>query len=315
MNPRAVLIAQMARSRGLDPAAVLSIASVEGGFNGSIGDHGTSFGPFQLHIGGALPKGISNPQAWANSKAGIGYALDHISQVAGGLHGKQAIAAISSRFERPADVPGEIAKASGRYGQFAGGALPKGSIGPLSGGLGSGAVPSISGGGANPAALSLLEQSMANIGNIGGEDLLAFALQRQQSQAAQNTFGPTPTKGPLVNPPTGGSTAFAGNLSGENPRFLKALQSAASAAGATKIRVISGYRSPAHNASVGGVPHSLHTRGDAMDGEAYVPGKGWIPLGVLLRPIASKYGLQSGDQPGFFNGGPDPNHVDFAPSL
>jgi hypothetical protein len=61
------LIAQLARARGLDPAAVLSIASVEGGFNGAVGDHGTSFGPFQLHKGGALPSGIKNPQQWANS--------------------------------------------------------------------------------------------------------------------------------------------------------------------------------------------------------------------------------------------------------
>jgi hypothetical protein len=186
-NPRAALIAQMARARGLDPAAVLSIASVEGGFGGSIGDHGTSFGPFQLHAGGALPSGLGNPQQWANSKAGISYALDRIAQVASGLHGRQAVAAISSRFERPADVPGEIAKASGRYGQFSGGKLP----------MGGAALPSVGqmpraggGGGGNMAALQMLAQSMQSSGNTGGVSLLELLAQRQQAEAAQNVYGP-----------------------------------------------------------------------------------------------------------------------------
>lgn len=116
MNAREALIAQMARQRGLDPRAVLAIASVEGGFNGSVGDHGTSFGPFQLHEGGALPRGIGNPNQWANSRAGIAYALNRIAGVAGGLRGRAAVQAISSRFERPANVPAEISKAMSRYG-------------------------------------------------------------------------------------------------------------------------------------------------------------------------------------------------------
>src|SRR4051812_27423017 len=87
-------IAQGARRRGLDPRAILSVASVEGGFNGAIGDHGTSFGPFQLHQGGALPHGRG--ANWASSAAGIDYALDQIAKVAGGLHGHQAISAIVS---------------------------------------------------------------------------------------------------------------------------------------------------------------------------------------------------------------------------
>jgi hypothetical protein len=113
-------IIQGSRRRGLDPNAVLAIARVEG-LSGRVGDQGTSFGPFQLHIGGAMPRGIRNPQQWAMSQQGINYALDHIAAVARGLRGRQAVAAISSRFERPADVAGEISKAMSFYGGGGGG--------------------------------------------------------------------------------------------------------------------------------------------------------------------------------------------------
>ena len=102
-------ILQGARARGLDPNAVLAVARVEG-LGGGVGDQGTSFGPFQLHAGGALPRGISNPRAWAESQAGINYALDQIARVAGGKRGRAAIAHIVSRFERPSDIPSSIAK-------------------------------------------------------------------------------------------------------------------------------------------------------------------------------------------------------------
>jgi len=72
--------------------------------------------------------------------------------------------------------------------------------------------------------------------------------------------------------------------------------------------VISGYRSPAYNARVGGVPNSNHTRGLAMDATATIPGRGTIPLGDL--PTLQQFGLRSGDQPGFYHGVRDPNHVD-----
>jgi hypothetical protein len=95
---------------------------------------------------------------------------------------------------------------------------------------------------------------------------------------------------------------------GEQPDFVQRVLAAARAAGATRINVISGYRSPEHNAAVGGVPRSNHTRGLAMDATVTVPGRGTIPLGQL--PTLSQFGLRSGDQPGFYRGGRDPNHVD-----
>jgi hypothetical protein len=146
------LIAQEARRRGLDPAAVLAVASVEGGFGGAVGDQGTSYGPFQLHQGGALPRGRGSQ--WANSPAGIAYALNQIARVAGGKHGRQAIAAIVSRFERPAAPGAEIAKASSRYGKVGGGAV--GAFAPQAPAAGPAAAP-----GNNPALTEAL------IGQLG----------------------------------------------------------------------------------------------------------------------------------------------------
>ncbi len=108
----------------LDPAAVLAVSRQEG-LGGGIGDQGTSFGPFQLHIGGAFPRGIKgDPQAWAWSPAGIDYALSRIASVAGGMQGAKAVTNIVSRFERPANPTREIAGALGALGQ-----APPGSVG------------------------------------------------------------------------------------------------------------------------------------------------------------------------------------------
>ncbi len=109
------LIYRGALRYGLDPQAVLAVASAEG-LGAGAGDGGTSFGPFQLHIGGALPRG--KDEAWANSPAGIDYALRQIARVAGGKTGVEAISAIVRGFERPADPAAEIRRAAGTYGTF-----------------------------------------------------------------------------------------------------------------------------------------------------------------------------------------------------
>src|SRR5579872_6451786 len=105
-----------ARQR-LDPSSVLAVAGQEG-LSGGIGDQGTSFGPWQLHIGGALPSGIprGQEQAWAWSPAGIDYALSRIASVAGGQRGAQAVQSIVSQFERPADPSGEISRSLASLG-------------------------------------------------------------------------------------------------------------------------------------------------------------------------------------------------------
>jgi hypothetical protein len=118
-NP-ALLVQALSQHPGLDPQAVLAVAKQEG-LGGGIGDNGTSFGPFQLHYGGAYPswapQGQQASQQWAWSPEGIKYALNQIAPVARGLKGQQAISNIVTRFERPADPSSEIAKAVGAYGQ------------------------------------------------------------------------------------------------------------------------------------------------------------------------------------------------------
>lgn len=102
---------------GLDPYAVAAVSRVEGGGRfGEVGDGGTSFGPFQLHVGGALPPGKN--AAWANSAAGVLYAMQHMSAVARGLRGLPAVQAIVTRFERPAAPGPEVQNAWAGYKSF-----------------------------------------------------------------------------------------------------------------------------------------------------------------------------------------------------
>lgn len=137
----------------LDPRAVMAIASHEG-LSGGIGDNGTSYGPFQLHLGGAYPSFAphGSPQqdnAWAWSPQGLQYALSDINRVAGGLKGLPAITAISTKFERPANPSAEIADAARHYGGIP---IPSGSPAPGVPGM----VPGDLKGGINPSTASII---------------------------------------------------------------------------------------------------------------------------------------------------------------
>lgn len=110
-------IAARARARGLDPDAVLRVAGTEG-LSGGIGDGGHAFGPFQLNNAGgaypaAAPQDSNAANEWAWSPQGVDYALGGIQKVAGGLKGPEAVRAIVTRFERPANPAAEITKALG----------------------------------------------------------------------------------------------------------------------------------------------------------------------------------------------------------
>jgi hypothetical protein len=107
-----------AKKVGVDARAALAVAMTEGGTSfGAVGDKGTSFGPFQLHIGGANPYGDpAKAAAFANSIKGIAYALRLMSEAgAKGKSGFDAISEIVRNFEKPADPSGEIRKAIAYY--------------------------------------------------------------------------------------------------------------------------------------------------------------------------------------------------------
>jgi cell wall-associated NlpC family hydrolase len=115
-------IQQRAQALGLDPRAVLAIAGHEG-LSGGIGDGGHAFGPFQENNAGGVLTGKFQGQTpqqinqWAWSNQGIDSALGQIAGVARGLKGEQAIRAITTRFERPANPGAEISDALAHYGQ------------------------------------------------------------------------------------------------------------------------------------------------------------------------------------------------------
>lgn len=114
-------IAAQARALGLDPRAVLGVATAEGGFSGAVGDGGHAYGPFQLNNAGGVITGkfpgqnSAAAQAFANSQAGIDFALKSMAKVAGGLRGMAAINAIVSGFERPANSQHDLSAASAYY--------------------------------------------------------------------------------------------------------------------------------------------------------------------------------------------------------
>jgi hypothetical protein len=93
----------------LDPVAMAAVGLHEGA-SGEFGDHGTSFGPWMLHIHGALPakwarKGAYSEQtlAWAWSRAGIRYTARMMATVGcAGLSGHAATHRMVYYFEHPA---------------------------------------------------------------------------------------------------------------------------------------------------------------------------------------------------------------------
>jgi len=203
------LVNHYAPQYGVDPVAALKVSAVEGGGRfGAVGDQGTSFGPWQLHMGGALPSQYSTPSAaaaFANSPEGVKYVLSRMGQVAGGLTGNAAVSAIVRGFERPADPAGEIQRALGASGASAGssfvpaggGALPPAPPGLKytfgTGGytpFGSTSAPGMNTAGISQSLQSNLASLMAPPGASGmvdpGQALLDATLGRQQDM--QNQF-------------------------------------------------------------------------------------------------------------------------------
>ena len=203
------ILTQLKGFPNLDPRAVLAIASHEG-LGGGIGDNGTSFGPFQLHYGGAYPSNVAptgSPQAsqaWAWSPQGINYALGQINQVAGGLTGYNAISNISRRFERPANPAAEIADAASKYNTILGAPsapLRQPIVSPSAGGGAAGkpvAVSPVTGAPApsggltaapkGPTPQQLAQGKFATIGNSLSNQL-SIAAQQLMNGGVPNNLG------------------------------------------------------------------------------------------------------------------------------
>lgn len=193
---------------GLDPRAVAAISMNEsGGRFGAVGDSGTSFGPWQLHVGGALPAGRT--AAWANSLPGILYALRTMANSgARGLHGQAAVAAIARNFERPANPAAEIATALRYYSQ------PGFARGSAAAGAGGGGTVGGGGGAARPMPQPIMVAPNTTP--------LPSALGALQNMLAMHAAQPQPLSAPMfpqANVPT--PTQLSGDLGAIHDRLLK----------------------------------------------------------------------------------------------
>lgn len=315
LNPQQQRMAQLiystARSRGLNHGRareLVAAAYAESGLNPTIRNKSSgATGLFQLLSSGYVQRanrmgGAANPRANLLSILPdyVNYWRSHPGAQAG---------AAARDVERSGQGAGFYSSPLRLIGNVAGGAPAAPGAPPMPGPGQPAAPPDL-----RPLKLAALQQLLSQTG-VQHPDYMGFLesmrnLRAQQSKAnmTQLDSAPAPAGG---TPKPGPGVKFTGvTLHGLQPSFLRSFSQAVRAAGGTQVRLISGYRSPAHNAAVGGVKNSNHMTGNAVDAEVYVPGHGWVPAGTLLRGSAGQYGLRSGDVAGFFRGGPDPTHVD-----
>lgn len=149
-----------------------------------------------------------------------------------------------------------------------------------------------------------------------GLGLLNLALARKAMGAAPSSA--PHVSGPQAHPAAGDAAMVTGGHSPYanidfspgvdwqhvSPKLLQAINRIGQAYG-TKITVNSGYRSNQHSVAVGGFAGDPHTKGLAVD--AYINGK---PVGDVIPPsVWQKLGITSGNVPNFYNGAPDPEHL------
>lgn len=208
------IIRQLAPKYGLDWRDVAAIAYHESGLrSGAVGDNGTSFGPFQLHMGGALPsQHYGNARQWAGSRQGINYALQRMAASgARGLTGRAAVHAISANFERPADVHGEVADAMNWLHSHGG------SMGAVRGGGGGSMGPQMAQGshGNLVAQIMARNTSYALTGRVDDPAYMLSAAQNGLTNANQAAMGNIrPPVGGAVSGKVGGAIKYAKSLLG-----------------------------------------------------------------------------------------------------
>jgi len=168
-------------------------------------------------------------QAFANSPAGVKYALGRMAQSgAAGLSGADAVETIIRRFERPADPDASVRNALGRMGAV-------GSDRPRSPAIGGGQPVQFGGQGIDPAQIrkafssylldSMARRSTGQAPDFGG--LMQLAQQRKQMMASQEAFGSDPE----AQANRWGGTTRPGGEPGDSPVINKILAAAHSQIG------------------------------------------------------------------------------------
>jgi len=172
MTDPITVIRQYAPKLGLDPAAVVAYALTQGGTSwGAVGDHGTSFGPFQLHKGGALG---SHSAQWANSPQGLRAAMGMMARAgAAGQRGPGAAAFIvGPAFGRGANPPRDEAAARAAYARAAALVGKPTAPGPAPAfSRGNGAAPQVPGTAPSP----ILPPAIPDVGDVGAQLQEMFA--------------------------------------------------------------------------------------------------------------------------------------------
>lgn len=116
------------------------------------------------------------------------------------------------------------------------------------------------------AAMMLQQSSMTASGQPDSSSLLAMAMARQQMQAAQQVYGSAPSTSQSAPPPSlapgKGLVPIDGTKYLANRAIIPQVDNITKQFG---VSVNSAYRSPDHNAAVGGAKNSDHLSGNAID--------------------------------------------------
>lgn len=146
------MILEQARRTGADPLTLLATAIVESNLNpNAVGDGGTSYGLYQMHVGGAGGATQASARRYLDPLAAIENRARAFRGGAGG--------AFAASVQRPADAAGYAKKVDAVIAQLRAGKLPGGSgymNAPVAGNAASGTSNGASGGGSKAAAISLI---------------------------------------------------------------------------------------------------------------------------------------------------------------
>lgn len=175
-NPIAQQILAQARRTGADPYTMLATAVVESGLNPqAVGDNGTSYGLYQMHVGGAGGRSHDEARRYLNPSASI---ENRARAFRGGAGGEWA-----ASVQRPADAAGYARKVNAVIAQLRkGGGLPKGVLNApvTSAGGGGGVAPGVDGSRKALALSMLFSDDDPEFGNM----LAASALRRGDSESS-----------------------------------------------------------------------------------------------------------------------------------